>query len=67
MSLIPGSNSSRVTGITAEQRDLALAFIQGAVYCWCKNRKDEWFALRTLFVGDNYFWSGTPLMPLYEK
>ena len=40
--------------------------LQGAVYCWCKNRKNEWFAARDLIGGDNYFWQGTPLMRLYE-
>lgn len=42
------------------------SFLQGAVYCWCKNRKNEWFAARDLIGGDNYFWQGTPLMRLYE-
>src|SRR5690554_7731100 len=42
-------------------------FIQGAVYCWIKNRKDEIFAARDLFGGDNYDWNGTPLIALYNK
>ena len=42
-------------------------FLQGAVYCWCKNRQDEWFSLRILMGGENYDWNGTPLMALYEK
>ena len=42
------------------------AFLQGAVYCWCKNRKDEWFAARDLLGGDNYYWQSSPLMPLYD-
>lgn len=67
MALIPESKSSKVNGITNEQRDLALSFIQGAVYCWCKNRKNECFALRDLFGGDNYSWNETALMPLYQK
>ena len=46
-------------------------FMQGAVYCWCKNCKDDdlhpkWFAAHDLFGGDNYFWEGTPLFKLYE-
>ena len=41
------------------------AFLQGVVYCWCKNRKDEWFAARDLLGGENYYWQGTPLMQLY--
>lgn len=36
-----------VNGFSEEQLSLMRAFLQGAVYCWCKNRKDEWFAART--------------------
>jgi hypothetical protein len=42
------------------------AFLQGAVYCWCKNREGEWFAARDLLGGENYFWEGTPMIRLYE-
>ena len=42
-------------------------FLQGAVYCWCKNRPDEWFSIRELMGGENYYWQGTPLIVLYEK
>ncbi len=42
-------------------------FLQGAVYCWCKNDKDEWFSLRDLMGGANFHWQGTPLIKLYEK
>ncbi len=44
-----------------------MAFLQGAVYCWCKNRKGEWFALRDLVGGDNNDWHDTPLFSLYKK
>ncbi|GAB1473161.1 hypothetical protein MASR2M69_06020 [Bacteroidota bacterium] len=40
-----------VYGITNEQRQRILDFLQGAVYSWCKNRKDEWFAARDLLGG----------------
>lgn len=56
----------QVHGITAAQRRTILAFLQGAVYCWCKNRKEEPFAARDLIGGDNNDWQGTPLMALYE-
>lgn len=56
---------ARVDGFTEEQIRLMRAYIQGAVYCWCKNRPDEWFAARDLFGGENYNWEGTPLMDLY--
>ncbi len=42
-------------------------FLQGAVYCWIKNRKDEVFAARDLMGGENFEWAGTPLYCLYEK
>jgi hypothetical protein len=56
-----------VGGITPEQEQRICDFLQGAVYCWCKNRKDEWFSMRDLMGGDNYFWEGTPLIELYRK
>lgn len=48
------------------QRDNILSFLQGSVYCWCKNRKNEPFAARDLLGGDNYYWQDTPMMALYE-
>ena len=42
-------------------------FSQGAVYSWCKNRKGEWFSLRDLMGGGNFYWNGTPLLDLYLK
>ena len=56
-----------VNGITAIEQQRILDFLQGAVYCWCKNRKDEWFSLRDLMGGENYFWQGTPMLVLYAK
>jgi hypothetical protein len=67
MALIHPSQLRNVTGITEEQKRRIFDFLQGALYCWCKNRKDEWFSLRDLMGGDNYHWEGTPLNPLYEK
>ena len=56
-----------VSGITDLEKQRIIDFLQGAVYCWCKNRKDEWFSLRDLMGGDNYYWQGTPLLSLYRK
>ncbi|MCE7517551.1 hypothetical protein LZG37_05355 [Halomonas titanicae] len=67
MTLSVESKIHQVNGISENERDLAKAYLQGAVYCWCKNRKDEWFSLRDLVGGDNYQWSRTPLMPIYIK
>ena len=56
-----------VHGISRPELQSIADFLQGAVYCWCKNRPEEWFALRDLMGGDNTYWQGTPLMPLYDK
>ena len=66
--IVSGNNELReVLGISAdEERDIT-NFLQGAVYCWCKNRKNEWFSLRDLMGGDNYYWNDTPMIKLWEK
>lgn len=61
------SELREVHGITDAEKEKIYDFLQGAVYCWCKNRKDEWFSMRDLMGGDNYYWQGTPLLVLYEK
>ena len=55
-----------VHGISEQQQLDMKNFLQGSVYCWCKNRKDEPFAARDLLGGDNYYWQDTPMMALYE-
>ena len=67
MSLINSSEIREVTGISNKEKQRIFDFLQGAVYCWCKNRKKEWFSLRDLMGGDNYYWEGTPLLVLYLK
>jgi hypothetical protein len=67
MTLIPQSQLRDVNGITENENNRIRDFLQGAIYCWCKNRKGEWFSLRDLMGGDNYFWQGTPLLSLYIK
>ena len=55
--------------------ELICAFLQGAVYIWCKLRPNDWFALRDLMEkgvidpSDNgcFFWDGTPLKALWEQ
>lgn len=56
-----------VEGISATSKRRIYDFLQGSVYCWCKNRKDEWFAARDLVGGENFYWDGTPLLALYKK
>jgi hypothetical protein len=57
--------------INESEIDRIKSYLQGAVYCWCKNCKTDdqipkWFAARDLFGGDNYYWEGTPLFQLYK-
>jgi hypothetical protein len=65
--LLSPSQVRDVAGLSDSQKTRIRDFLQGAVYCWCKNRPDEWFSLRDLMGGENYHWNGTPLLPLYEK
>ena len=61
------SQLRNVNGISEEQSERIRDFLQGSIYCWCKNNKDDWFSLIDLMGGDNYYWQGTPLIALYEK
>lgn len=54
-----------VHGISPNQLREMCIFLQGSVYCWCKNRPDEPFAARDLLGGDNYYWQRTPMEALY--
>lgn len=67
MTLLNPSELRNVTGLQDNERQLIQAYLQGAVYCWVKNRRGEWFAVRDLVGGENTDWSGTPLQRLYEK
>lgn len=67
MVLRPPSRSRDVRGIDDEQKRLIRAFMQGTIYSWVKNRKDEWFSVRDLMGGENFEWQGTPLFALYQK
>ena len=43
--IIKGNAEIRsVTGISSDEEKDIMNFLQGAVYCWCKNHKDEWFS-----------------------
>jgi len=67
MALVKDSKLRKDFGISSEDLKAIKNFLQGAVYCWVKNRKDEFFAARDLMGGDNFNWHGTPLYCLYEK
>jgi len=67
MTLSPESEIRIVTEISDAERLAIVHFLQGAVYCWCKNRQGEWFSLRDLMGGDNYSWERTPMQALFSK
>jgi len=67
MSLVEENELRAVTGISEIERARISDFLQGAVYCWCKNKPKEWFSLRDLMGGANFDWRGTPLQPLFLK
>jgi len=67
MALIEKSEIRRVTGIAESDVDAIKYFLQGAVYCWCKNCPEKWFAMRDLMGGENFYWYRTPLYVLYKK
>ena len=66
MALIPPSGVRSVKGIPPQQHQRIYDFLQGAVYCWCKNNTG-WFGLRDLMGGTNYFWQDTALEALWNK
>lgn len=66
MTIINDRKPARTINSLSESEKIeARAYIQGAVYCWCKNKPDEAFAVRDLFGGDNTDWEGTPLQAIY--
>ena len=71
MSLTLPTRIQAVNGLTPDQTAGIRAFLQGAVYTWCKrpdeNRDQNWFAARDLVGGDDFEWQGTPLIALYDK
>jgi hypothetical protein len=67
MALQDASELRDVLGLDQFEKRLIKAFLQGAVYCWVKNRRGEEFAARDLVGGENADWRGTPLQALYAK
>ncbi|MFW5983489.1 MAG: hypothetical protein ACOCQ4_03225 [bacterium] len=67
MTLIKKSEVREVKGIPAKQKLRIEDFLQGAIYCWCKNKPKEWFSMRDLMGAENYYWDGTPLFSLFQK
>jgi len=56
-----------VSGLSKLDEKSIMAFLQGAVYCWCKNNKSERFTIIELMGGENRDWNGTPLQILYDR
>lgn len=67
MTLLSPSRIRTSFDIADDDLNRIKCFLQGSVYCWVKNRKDEGFAARDLVGGENDDWNGTPLLPLYQK
>lgn len=67
MSLIPESEIREVYEITDKEKQRIIDFLQGAVYCWCKNRPNKWFSIkrfngwRELLLGRDTF-----ICPLFK-
>lgn len=65
--MIKGDNTYRnVHGFREKELRRMRDYLLGAVQVWCRDRHGEWFAARDLLGGANYYWQGTPLMPLYK-
>ena len=67
MTLIPKSEIRQVKEISLQETQRIYDYLQGAVYCWCKNKLGEWFSAREILGGENFDWNGTPMIVLYKK
>ncbi len=68
MAIILGNDQIRkVTALSEVEKKDIFNFLQGAIYCWCKNSPEEWFSIADLMGGENFQWRGTPLLVLYTK
>lgn len=41
-------------------------YLQGAVYCWCNTKGEEWFSARDFVGKENFDWRGTPCQILFD-
>lgn len=57
----------QVRNIPPAEEARILAFLQGAVYLWCKDHPADWFGLRDFMGGANNDWNGTPMQGLYDR
>lgn len=56
---------NNVVGLTEQERTKALSYLQGMVYMWCAINGNQVFAARDLMGGENYDWTGTPLVDVW--
>lgn len=66
--MITGTHVQRVISarITDQEKERIMIFIQGAIYCFCKNCPGQYFSASELFGGVNFNWDNTPLGVLYD-
>lgn len=57
----------KIHGISEVEEQRILDYLKGSVYCWCNNKRNDWFAAHDLVGGCNKDWSDTPLIVLYNK
>ena len=55
-----------ISSLNDSEKQRAKDFLQGLVYCWCKNQPDKKFAARDLVGGENEDWNKTPLQRVYD-
>jgi hypothetical protein len=67
MAFTQSSTLRDIQGISEAEKVRIHGFLQGAVYCWRKNRKYELFSMRDIMGGDNFHREDTPLITLYAK
>jgi hypothetical protein len=67
MALHPPSIVRKVTGLPSGDKEKICDFLHGAVVCWCKIRKTDWFTLHDLVGDERYLWTDTPLRVLWGR
>jgi hypothetical protein len=57
-----------VSWLSDSEEKRILDFLQGALYCWCNTKANDWFSVPLFMGGDNREdWNQTPLGILYDK
>ncbi len=57
----------KVNGLSPGQERRVRDFLHGAVCCWCKTKKSQWFSFRDLIGKDKKYWQETGLKELYKN